>query len=364
MKNILSILIISLFIGQTVFGQNSIKLNQGVTYLRIIQKGGKFGLCERGAAAKIILPIEYDKMEVVNRSFFLLSKEGKFGVADSMGKFVVPLKYEKINSFRNGVALVKRDGKFGYMNVSGVEIIAPQYDAADEFFDAKSNRNKDVARVEKDKKFGFVNIKGEVVLEPSLEEMQPESEGLILAKKDGKYGYMNPSNNWIIQPSYNKAMSFSNGKARVYSPSGKIGLINRNGSNCIDTSMDDISNEAIEGVFIVKKGGLNGYIDSNGKILTPIMYSNARPFKEGKAVVEYPQNAYTGKPETKDPAFKAIKKKELLAAGFGYINRLGQEFLPPYFKVANDFKNGIAIVVLKTGESGYLDKYGKFNLVK
>lgn len=77
---------------------------------------GKYGLINQKDS--LITPMQYDT--VFGYKFFVNSKDGVFGVIDSLGQEVVPNIYEEINSYSPAYACVKKDGKWGSI-VEGVE---------------------------------------------------------------------------------------------------------------------------------------------------------------------------------------------------------------------------------------------------
>lgn len=86
-----------------------------------------------------------------------------------------------------------------------------------------------------------------------------------------------------------------------------------------------------------------GFIDKTGKTVIPFSYTSARSFSEGLAVV----GLSNGK--------------------FGYINKNNQIVIPAQYDSANDFSNGLALVQnlnekTQNQESAFIDKTGKVRL--
>jgi hypothetical protein len=90
---------------------------------------------------------------------------------------------------------------------------------------------------------------------------------------------------------------------------------------------------------VVYKNGKHGFINSVGQLFVPLMYDNVGSFKEDLAVVARGASA---------------------GAEMGYIGLDGKVALPFAYEAANDFSNGLALVK-KKGESDfcYIDKSGQ-----
>ena len=331
------------------------------TQLKLIQKSGKWGLSTRGSAGKMILPAEYDKIDMYGKEGqWLLEKDKKMGIADSNGKILIPVKFDFLGKIHNGVSLVKEGSKYGYINKDGIEVFPIIYDKATEFYDPQKNKDLQQVIVMKDGKYGILDASGKTVLEPTIEEMGTLSDGLILTKMDGKYGYMSGDAKWIIEPTFVKADPFNEGLAFIYDEAGKKGLIDKTGKKIADSKYDDLG-EISEGVLAINEGGLWGFADVEGNIITAPQYLEAHKFMGGYAVVKFKEKAWNEKGDKNDPNYKEFSKTDMQKEGYGYIGKNGAVFLPPYFSKANDFKNGIAIVTLKNGKLGYINRLGRFS---
>jgi hypothetical protein len=86
--------------------------------------------------------------------------------------------------------------------------------------------------------------------------------------------------------------------------------------------------------FYIKKNGKKyyGYIDRNGKIKIPPVYSYAEDFSEGLAAVKF-------------------------NGEWGYIDKQGNIIIEPQFERANEFCEGLAAVKIN-GKYGFIDKTG------
>ena len=152
-----------------------------------------------------------------------------------------------------------------------------------------------------------MNIKGEIVIPIEYDKVDRFREGLAVVKKDKKYGFVDKSGKEVVPCQYDFALEFS------------------------------------EGLASVKKGDKWGYIDKSGKTVIPFRWDRrAYPFHDGIARV-------------------SIKKEglEFLRHGaLGYIDINGKEITPCIYPVANDFSFGLALIKHDTTRS-YIDSSGK-----
>lgn len=141
---------------------------------------------------KLILPIEYDKIELLSCGRFLIKKEGKFGFADENGKEVIPVKYDSACSFKNNLALVKNGDRFGYIDIHGNPAVSFDYEGGKSFHHQR-------AIIKKNGKFGLIDSMGNELSSPQFDTLWYESGRRIFHLRQGnKEGFMNPSGRWSI----------------------------------------------------------------------------------------------------------------------------------------------------------------------
>jgi hypothetical protein len=83
--------------------------NQPALYA--VEKEGKTAVMDK--ALKLITPIHFDKLNVDEDEYFVLSEgmikvkqNGKWGFIDKTGKLIIPCTYDSVGSFADGVAEV------------------------------------------------------------------------------------------------------------------------------------------------------------------------------------------------------------------------------------------------------------------
>jgi len=150
---------------------------------------------------------------------------------------------------------------------------------------------------------------------------------------------------WIVLPAYDDVMQFTGDLIPVATGDRdngyKWGLVDKTGKkltavmyDLIELVSDDLAAVATGDP---DKGFKWGLIGAGGNEIIPLRYNSIDHFFDGMAVV------CIGGPG-------AVK--------YGYIDMTGVETISPVYEYANEFHNGLALVLLK-GEWGFIDKTGK-----
>jgi hypothetical protein len=93
--------------------------------------------------------------------------------------------------------------------------------------------------------------------------------------------------------------------------------------------VDDFSN----GLALVSKGDKKGFVNSEGKLVVPLIYDEAMHFNEGMA---------------------AVKK----GGNWGFLDSTGKEAIPFEYSEAYSFTDGFGLVI-KNNHFGFIDRSGK-----
>ena len=253
---------------------------------------------------------------------------------------------------------------------------------------------------------GFIDPNGEVVIEPIFDSVnnswwdwpQGFSEGLAVVGKDNKLGYIDKTGQFVIAPRFDRAAPFSEGLARVMikDPNGNeyTRYINKNGEYAFDKKFRDSSNfqDGLARVSIPRriKGQLKymaALIDKIGRIVSelPYEYRDVGGFAEGLGVL-YDKNttkvnAYCGFIDTSGKIVIPLQYSDTL--GFieglalvaittpdddyrwGFIDKTGHYVIPPILIEAYPFAEGLAYVAYEEsryfddGKRGFIDRQGK-----
>ena len=196
----------------------------------------------------------------------------KYGVKNSEGIMVVPMgAYDEICYFNEGRARVTKNDKYGYINSEGREIVPPVYKDAERTF---HNGHAAVYQVDKNGNYhyGFVDKEGNLITP--------------IVYSDNGGGYDSGGERW--------PGNFSHGYAKVMKEYQGVGFIDTTGKETVPLLYEDARDRLDDStpLLAVKKDGRWGFVDLDGNKKIEFIYDGVFPFKDGYAVVE--NNGYRG----------------------------------------------------------------------
>jgi hypothetical protein len=160
------------------------------------------------------------------------------------------------------------------------------------------------------------------------------SEGLAWVLMNGRFGYVEASGHLAIPATFAEAMPFSEGLATV-KVGDRWGYIDKTGKIVVAARFES-ANDFSEGLARVSTGDQYGFIDRTGRLVIPERYGvMSGDFSEGLA-----------------PACIASLQ-------CGYIDKTGTMVLAAQYRVAGEFRKGLAKVQTARG-IGYIDARGRY----
>lgn len=212
-------------------------------------------------------------------------------------------------------------------------------------------------------------------------------DGLVKFSKNKKYGYMDIFGNIVIKASFMSASPFHNGMAHVQVSDGKYAkdeYINRAGKvvftapkrtktryyGLCDTWEEDYVTAEIWSIN-QKSGTITpvgyNYVNEKGKLFNDEEYQFAGSFQEGYALVgkgssskKSTRSGISGKNEHWLAVFQGNSSVRV-ATEYYYIDKQGQRLGNLTWSMGRDFKNGLAAVAIKAGNSlhwGFINSDG------
>lgn len=160
---------------------------------------------------------------------------------------------------------------------------------------------------------------------------------LMYTKYGSFYGYINSDGNFIISPIFSSATNFNENKLAIVCKDNYCGVININGEYVVPPIYNSIG-PFIESRAVYVQGDVMGVIDEDGNIITKKPYTFVGNYSDSLALVgsQTPANEYL----------------------YGYIDRYGNEVIPPIYMEGSDFKNNYALVKDRNGIYKVIDKSG------
>ncbi len=144
---------------------------------------GHFGVYNSNLK-KLIIPVEYDRVELSPPGMFIVLKGNSYGVIDSLGETRLPVSYQGISRFTGG-ALIYQNKKYAlYSNT---------YKPLSDFVYDGYNYAGEVVVLKKDGKYGLLDAKGKIIVPFNYEDMTlyKQSElprGMLIVTQDKKQG--------------------------------------------------------------------------------------------------------------------------------------------------------------------------------
>ncbi|MGP1403387.1 MAG: WG repeat-containing protein [Catonella sp.] len=376
--------------------------------LAVAIKDGKRGCIDK--EGREVIPFKFDLLQNFDNGLAVASKDGKWGCIDKEGREVIPFKFKHLDRLENGFLMVVRsDGRYGYINKRGEEFYIKNSEKYDELEKISDN----LYRVKKGEKVGIINKKGKVVVPIKYNDVGDFHEGMakVTQKEEENhetwysYGFVNKKGKEVISADYNSAEDFHEGLAAVSYGVGHgaaWGFVNKKGKEVIPVKYDGV-NDFHEGLaavikygelgFVNKKGkvvipfkyeevaglseGLSeglaavekdekwGFVNKKGKIVIPFKYRGAENFSKGKAevgVTEYvgQRRYYVKQVINKKGAFLYYIPGAYKGENESYmlINKEGKKIVLTDYFIIDDYYEGRAYAIHKSGGRGYIDENG------
>lgn len=420
-KSIFIVLIIIILIGIVVAGvsvyfNNKAKYDFEITKVtqinyHVINEDNKYGVIDRNG--NVVVKAKYDVVQIPNPSkdiFICMydynseEKDYSSDVLNSKGEKLYQ-EYGNIQAiptettydgipFEKTVLKFKKDGKYGLIDLDGKQVLKPEYENL-----SAIPYKEGMLIAKKDDKSGVVNINGKTVIPTEYEsitadnyyndETMYKTTGFIVSKKSDegyRYGYIDYKGNIVVKTEYTQIdriteMQDDKNIYLVAYKNGQAGLL-KNKKVILNYEYEDISYNAYNDVFVVKRNSKEGIVNKEGKIKIPTEYTNISfggiyvNADKGGEFVLLDLNGNTI--ENQDIVTKLLTKdgKHYIVADknemYDIIDANGESMIensyaymeeiePNYFVVGNNNKNGIidlsgrALVDLKYNSIFHID---------
>lgn len=338
----------------------------------------------------------YDYVKALDKEYNLATKGGKRGFVDKSLKVLVAPKFDELYDLSEGMAAFGEKGKLGFIDKQGKVIVPAKYNSVAPF-------KEGVARVQNAAGWGFIDKNGKTVISHQYEDASSFSEGAAVVSSfiyaDGSF-FIKHDGSKLFNNKYSFARSFKHGKARVQLQNlakAGSGYIDKSGSFTAREQDDECESvyqkKASEGLYIIKEEKkkldnsflpTSSYIvkDTKGRVCFKLAnIFRISDFHDGVVVFSKPvlawkklatqvakeeeqekqketreNNKYSANPYGGPKALRLALSKP---PQWGYKDGTGKIVIPPKFRDAHPFSEGLAEVeeVLLTG---FVDKTGKY----
>lgn len=303
---------------------------------------------------KIIVPFEYDDIDLFNHELASVKKNGKYGFVNRKGKIVIPLQFDNNSDFTKfGLALVEKNHKFGFINQTGKEIISIHYQNANEAtFDSLITLNKKG-------KWAFFDCTGKQKTDFIYDEifvtnisLKGESgstfwkNGLILVKKNNQTAYLDKNLKEVIPfAKYDSGERFNQNRIAIVSKNRKYGIINEFGKEILKPVYDTLEHPEEDyhesEIFEGKNKNYITLLDKNGNKIYDKIKNYSFDFSRLKNKVH---RVYI---------IQNLKKQ------YGVVDIQGKIIIPFMYNAIQDFNGTANTVVQLKGKSGIINSDNK-----
>lgn len=346
---------------------------------------------------KGILTKDKEQVKITSKDYFVVFKDNKWGVIDSIGNTVIAPSYEEmitipnskndvflcvydvdystgnyktkaLNSkneeiftqyeqieaisnkdknnniwYENNIVKVKKDGKYGIIDLKGKELASCQYD---EITVIEGLEN--TLKIVKDGKYGVIDADGKELLKPEYADItnlgKDNKEGFIVKNADGKYGIVDFSNQKILDTKYEYIAKIYGNNMYVVKQDGKQILVKKDGEEILNSGYDEIKAilKNIENAIIFMKDGKQGIMKTTGEVIIPAEYEEVKEAKTGILIAK--QNGKYG----------IIDNQKTTKLDFKYTAINYDEKADIYMAEKEDFSNDIIDNTFAVRQSGIL----------
>jgi WG repeat protein len=192
---------------------------------------------------------------------------------------------------------------------------------------------------------GFIDQTGKIVIPPSFVLSSQFSEGLAWVRTEAFIGFIDQSGRVVIELPESFSFGFREGLAAIRTKTGS-GFIDKTG-RFISTKRYEQVDSFSDGLAAVVEGQWTeakyGFINKSGELAIPLRFEARQgPFEESVYLSRFTEG------------LAPVMIRNL----YGYIDHKGNVVIPPIFREAGLFAEGLASVTKADGQKGYIDKTG------
>ncbi len=309
----------------------------------IVSRDGKWGVLDR--EKKQIIPLVYERLQYDYPGRFKAKKGDKWGIIDTKGEVLCPFVYDGFCGLHDFVfggrgKEVVQNGRHGYLDSAFKEVVPCKYDQVEVMENGK-------VKVRQGEHWGVAD--NTLLVPCQYEKIIPFAPGFYIVMRKDEWSIIKEQGgekvgDFFYKSEYIHHLGFSE-PTTIYSKG--IAKIREKPVLYIDTNakifrMKSVAGEYTEmGSFseglarVMDNQGYWGFINNSGKEVIGIEYDWVGRFTEGRAAV-----CKNGK--------------------CGYVNEKGVTVIPLLYTDAHDFRNGVATVQDTNRKWGLVNNMGEF----
>ncbi len=230
--------------------------------------------------------LNYEEPGAIVNNSMVVSREGKYGLADGLGAELLETEYEEVHPYsEDDMALILRDGVYVYIDRDAQTRLVP--DTSYRNLGMMSS-GRTVAAV--NGKYGLLDENLQPLTEFAWDELTQISDSAGACALNGKWALINKSGkartDYVYEDVIRDEYGFCVGQKRIFVKENEIyHLVDKKGSPVGDLTFDDAHIFPEEGYAAVCKDGKWGFVDAKGKLMIEYQYEDAQSFSHGFAAV-------------------------------------------------------------------------------
>lgn len=266
----------------------------------------------------------------------VIRKKNKWGIIDLNGSVTVPFEYDEIGDLYNNFFIpVKAEGKWGFVNQYFNTIIPCIYDEAEQY------GHLNCFKVKKNNYWAFIFLQNDWhyrITEFKYHGITRISNDLSIVRKGSKYGIIDDNFQEIVPVLYDEIEDYLYNQKLKLKVGDKWGwaYFDENLHYTLSPFLYEEFEDFSDGLALVKKNGMYGFINENWDEVIPFVYEEAFPFLDGISSVKHNEK-------------------------WGVIDTNGDTLIPfEYEKLVNfSWLGPSAIVASKEGKVGVVDRQNR-----
>ena len=220
--------------GQTIVEKGFDEIKSITTNGIIFTKNNLYG--EMNTAGEITLETEYQNLKEAKDGIYIAKQNEKYGIIDNVGNIQIPYEYEGITYNEKANLFLAEDAEYK------TSIIDDQYNVKTTGILSEINTDEEYIRMRIDDEYKYYNLKGEEIL--NTEALKNNT--IFLSKKDGKYGYVDQKGNPVTEYIYDDATEQNEYGFAAVKKNGLWGSIDKDGKEIIEPKYNLENNLEIE----------------------------------------------------------------------------------------------------------------------
>jgi hypothetical protein len=314
----------------------------------VVTKGNRSGVLNF-VSRKMIIPLQYDHIEVLGSSNLIKVKRGnEFTLFNMTGEQVFNNWYQRLDINDDQTVMADQKGKKGLITLAEKKITPFEYDALERVY---GSGPRYLYTAQKAGKYGVIGTDGKIVVPLQYDQLSNPRGDLFIVTKNMKKGLVAFDGRQVLSLEYDE-ISYTD-KYFLVRKNGKTGIANREGAIILPVEYDVLSNAYISNeynstVFVGAKNGKKGMVDAVlGKARLEFIYDD---------IIGTRRSSYNST-ESFNNTIIAVKNGK-----YGMIELNGNVVVPFEYDDLQ-YLNSFIVIAKKNGKYGIRDIYNGTNIL-